>query len=308
MFFVVLGDLILISSKDMVFMLGEWLNEGIDTWLFVNMRLISEGMRGLHTRNKMAMEYIAKGWNALKEVDSVIDYCELIDKCIIPHLKIEDIKTKKASRTKKRKRQHKKETEKRRFWHLDIKGELLDLFNVLDAKKRNTKPASFGAVLLVEVADMGDADAQYELSHNLRIENEGVHANQQAFYYLEKATDQDPDGTNFFFAFSAINKSLTTPKGIHFPPVASAEELRTLRGELASLRLERSGSHAKSPLADRGLDNKVKGLLATKRIFTKNLSNKGGGTAENSRPDPSGSLGSGNHPEEMKITSAPSRK
>nr|GEV75261.1 BTB/POZ domain-containing protein NPY2-like [Tanacetum cinerariifolium] len=152
---------------------------------------------------------------------------------------------------------------------------------------------AIGAVLLVEVADMGDADAQYELSHNLRIENEGVHANQQAFYYLEKATDQ---------------VSLTTPKGIHFPPVASAEELRTLRGELASLRLERSGSHAKSPLADRGLDNKVKGLLATKRIFTKNLSNKGGGTAENSRPDPSGSLGSGNHPEEMKITSAPSRK
>ncbi|GKB84811.1 Sel1-like protein, partial [Tanacetum coccineum] len=51
-----------------------------------------------------------------------------------------------------------------------------------------------GAALLVEAADMGDADAQYELGRNLRIENEGVHTDQQAFYYLEKAADQlQPD-------------------------------------------------------------------------------------------------------------------
>lgn len=36
----------------------------------------------------MAMEYIAKGWNALKEVDRVIDYCEPRDKRLIPHLKV----------------------------------------------------------------------------------------------------------------------------------------------------------------------------------------------------------------------------
>ncbi|WJX43714.1 hypothetical protein P8452_30777 [Trifolium repens] len=35
--------------------------------------------RGLHSRNKKAMEFIAKGWIALKEVDRVIDYCELND-------------------------------------------------------------------------------------------------------------------------------------------------------------------------------------------------------------------------------------
>ncbi|GKD63595.1 BTB/POZ domain-containing protein NPY2-like protein [Tanacetum coccineum] len=104
------------------------------------------------------------------------------------------------------------------------------------------------------------------------------------------------------------SRTTTTNTEEDWDAVASAEELRTLRGELASLRLERSGSHAKSPLADRGPVNKVKGLLATKRIFTKIWSNKGGGTAENSGSDSSGSLGSGNHPEEVKITSTPSRK
>ncbi|XP_058751516.1 uncharacterized protein LOC131624595 [Vicia villosa] len=32
------------------------------------------------------MEFIAKGWNALKEVDRVIDYCELNDRRLIPLL------------------------------------------------------------------------------------------------------------------------------------------------------------------------------------------------------------------------------
>lgn len=104
------------------------------------------------------------------------------------------------------------------------------------------------------------------------------------------------------------SRTTTTNTEEDWDAVASAEELRTLRGELASLRLERSGSHAKSPLADRGPGNKVKGLLATKRIFTKIWSNKGGGTAENSGSDSSGSLGSGNHPEEVKMASTPSRK
>lgn len=44
--------------------------------------------RELHSRNKKAMEFIAKGWNALKEVDRVIDYCELNDRRLIPLLNV----------------------------------------------------------------------------------------------------------------------------------------------------------------------------------------------------------------------------
>lgn len=42
----------------------------------------------MHSRNKKAMEYIARGWNALQEVDRVIDYCELNDKRLIPSLRV----------------------------------------------------------------------------------------------------------------------------------------------------------------------------------------------------------------------------
>lgn len=42
----------------------------------------------MHSRNKMAMEFIAKGYSALKEVDRVIDYCELNDKRLIPYLRV----------------------------------------------------------------------------------------------------------------------------------------------------------------------------------------------------------------------------
>lgn len=44
--------------------------------------------RELHSRNKKAMEFIAKGWSALKEVDRVIDYCELNDRRLIPLLRV----------------------------------------------------------------------------------------------------------------------------------------------------------------------------------------------------------------------------
>ncbi|GJV04771.1 BTB/POZ domain-containing protein NPY2 [Tanacetum coccineum] len=105
-------------------------------------------------------------------------------------------------------------------------------------------------------------------------------------------------------ASDGSSRTTTTNTEEDWDAVASAEELRTLRGELASLRLERSDGHAKSPLADRDPDNKVKGLLATDRIFKKNWPNKGGGTAENSGSDSSGSLGSGNHPEEFQLSGA----
>ncbi|KAM3216218.1 hypothetical protein P3L10_025659 [Capsicum annuum] len=91
--------------------------------------------RGMHSRNKKAMEFIAKGWNALQEVDRVTDYCEHNDKRLIPSLRL-------------------------------------------------------GAALLVEAAEMGDPEAQFELGCRLRIENEYVQSDQQAFYYLGKAVDQ----------------------------------------------------------------------------------------------------------------------
>ncbi|KAL2344442.1 hypothetical protein Fmac_005727 [Flemingia macrophylla] len=109
--------------------------------------------RELHSRNKKALEFIAKGWNALKEVDRVIDYCELNDKCLIPLLK----------------------TAKENF-------EL--------ALKLTTPIPMPGAALLVEAAEMGDPEAQYALGCHLRVENDYVQTDQQAFYHLEKAVDQ----------------------------------------------------------------------------------------------------------------------
>ncbi|XP_076916085.1 phototropic-responsive NPH3 family protein NPY2-like isoform X2 [Bidens hawaiensis] len=111
------------------------------------------------------------------------------------------------------------------------------------------------------------------------------------------------------------SRSTTTNTEEDWDAVATAEELRALRGEVASLRLERNGverngGHAKSPLADKGPDrpvHKVKGLLATKRMLTKIWSSKGG-TGENSESDSSGSLGSGNHADDVKPVSTPSRR
>ncbi|KAI3774673.1 hypothetical protein L1987_49233 [Smallanthus sonchifolius] len=102
------------------------------------------------------------------------------------------------------------------------------------------------------------------------------------------------------------SRSTTTNTEEDWDAVATAEELRALRGELASLRLERNGSHAKSPLVDKGPVNKVKGLVATKRMLTKIWSSKGG-TGENSGSDSSESLGSGN-PDDVKLALTPSRR
>ncbi|KAI3815279.1 hypothetical protein L1987_14941 [Smallanthus sonchifolius] len=107
-------------------------------------------------------------------------------------------------------------------------------------------------------------------------------------------------------ASNGSSRSTTTNTEEDWDAMATAEELRTLRGELASLRLERNGGHAKSPLAEKGPVHKVKGLLATKRILTKIWSSKGG-TRENSESDSSESLGSGN-PDDVKLASTPSRR
>ncbi|XP_028083276.1 uncharacterized protein LOC114284535 isoform X2 [Camellia sinensis] len=129
--------------------------------------------RALHNRNKKAMELIAKGWSALKEVDRVIDYAELKDKRLIPLL-----------RTAKENFELALEADNSnthaRYWlsKLHLK------YHVPGACK------AIGAALLVEAADMGDPDAQYELGCQLRVENDYVQSDQQAFYYLEKAVDQ----------------------------------------------------------------------------------------------------------------------
>ncbi|XP_020579518.1 uncharacterized protein LOC110024100 isoform X3 [Phalaenopsis equestris] len=47
-----------------------------------------------------------------------------------------------------------------------------------------------GVSLLVEAANMGDADAQYELGCRLRVDNKYVKSDQQAFYYIEEAVEQ----------------------------------------------------------------------------------------------------------------------
>ncbi|KAL4581125.1 hypothetical protein LXL04_017334 [Taraxacum kok-saghyz] len=88
--------------------------------------------------------------------------------------------------------------------------------------------------------------------------------------------------------------------------VATAEELKALKEELAALRMSHHGHGPKSTLSDKAPVPRVKGLLSTRKIFSKIWSSKGGsGTRENSGSDSSESLGSAN-PDESKST--PSRK
>ncbi|KAG6521309.1 hypothetical protein ZIOFF_018424 [Zingiber officinale] len=46
-------------------------------------------LRGIHSRNKKAMELVAKGWSALQEVDRVIDYADRNDTRLILQLRVE---------------------------------------------------------------------------------------------------------------------------------------------------------------------------------------------------------------------------
>lgn len=105
------------------------------------------------------------------------------------------------------------------------------------------------------------------------------------------------------------SRSATTNTEEDWDAVASAEELRALKGELAALRLgngsisERNGGDNRSQ-NDKAAINKMKGLLMSKKIFSKIWSSKGG-QGENSGSDSSESLGSGIM-EEAKST--PSRR
>ncbi|KAG7974396.1 hypothetical protein I3843_06G047700 [Carya illinoinensis] len=129
--------------------------------------------RELHSRNKKAMELIAKGWSALKEVDRVIDYSDLKDHRLIPLLRA-------AKENFELALEADNSNTHARYWlsKLHLK------YHVPGACK------AIGAALLVEAADMGDPDAQYELGCRLRVENNHVQSDQQAFYYLERAVDQ----------------------------------------------------------------------------------------------------------------------
>ncbi|XP_058226028.1 uncharacterized protein LOC131334794 isoform X1 [Rhododendron vialii] len=129
--------------------------------------------REMHSRNKKAMELIAKGWSALKEVDRVIDYAELKDKRLIPLLRA-------AKENFELALEADNTNTHARYWlsRLHMK------YHVPGASK------AIGAALLVEAADMGDPEAQYELGCRLRVENDYVQSDQQAFYYLENAVDQ----------------------------------------------------------------------------------------------------------------------
>ncbi|XP_019166488.1 PREDICTED: BTB/POZ domain-containing protein NPY2-like isoform X2 [Ipomoea nil] len=95
------------------------------------------------------------------------------------------------------------------------------------------------------------------------------------------------------------SRSVATNPEEDWDAVASADELKALRGELAALRLGNTSAAERvksTSNADKAAISKVKGLLMSKRIFSRMWSSsKGGGGqggGENSGSDSSDSLGS----------------
>ncbi|XXG45684.1 hypothetical protein AAC387_Pa02g0701 [Persea americana] len=158
--------------------------------------LLFNPQRGLHSRNKKAMELIAKGWNALNEVDRVIDYTDLNDRRLYPYF-----------RTAKENFELALEIDNSnthaRYW--------LGRFHLKYQAPGTCK--AVGAALLVEAAEMGDPDAQYELGCRLRVENKYVQSDQQAFYYLEKAVDQGHAGAAIAYG-SLLLRGAPVPEAI----------------------------------------------------------------------------------------------
>ncbi|XP_028780606.1 BTB/POZ domain-containing protein NPY2-like [Neltuma alba] len=93
--------------------------------------------------------------------------------------------------------------------------------------------------------------------------------------------------------------------------LGTAEELKALRKELASLRMSSekdTGDHNNNKSnSDKAVITKMKGLLKSKRSFMKAWTSKGGGGGENSGSDSSESIGSAN-PEEAKSTPSRNRR
>lgn len=108
------------------------------------------------------------------------------------------------------------------------------------------------------------------------------------------------------------SRSVTTNVEDDWDGVATAEELKALKSEVAALRLsnnggggnEKNSGDAKNT-ADRAAISKMKGLLKSKKIFTRLFSSKGAQGENSTGSDSSGSLGSAN-PDEVKST--PSRR
>lgn len=107
------------------------------------------------------------------------------------------------------------------------------------------------------------------------------------------------------------SRSGTTNPEDELDAVATAEELKALRKELASLRLSNGvGNNDKDgdtkPSMDKAVMGKVKGLLKSKKSFIKLWASKGG-QGENSGSDSSESMSSAN-PEEAKSTPSRNRR
>lgn len=107
------------------------------------------------------------------------------------------------------------------------------------------------------------------------------------------------------------SSSLTPIADEDWDAVATAEELKALKGELAALKLERKKSEKileGRPSVDKAAFHKSKGVMMTKKIFSKLLSSKSGnGHGDTSGSDSSGSPSSAN-PEDAKSTSSMNRK
>ncbi|KAK5770549.1 BTB/POZ domain-containing protein NPY2-like [Gossypium arboreum] len=108
------------------------------------------------------------------------------------------------------------------------------------------------------------------------------------------------------------SRSAATHPEEDWDAVATAEELKALKGEIAALRMsnsiggsERNGGDSRNSV-DKVAISKMKGLLKSKRIFSKIWSSKGA-QGENSGSDSSESLGSAN-PEEAKSTPSRNRR
>lgn len=86
--------------------------------------------------------------------------------------------------------------------------------------------------------------------------------------------------------------------------MTTAEELKALKAEVAALRLVNGRSDVVKHSSEKGVTSKMKGLMISKRIFSRIWSNKGG-FGENSGSDSSESHGSANADELAKST--PSR-
>lgn len=100
------------------------------------------------------------------------------------------------------------------------------------------------------------------------------------------------------------SRSTTNNTEEDWDAVATAEELLTLKGEIAALRLGNRIERSTSRYGEKAAISKMKSLFLSKRVLSKLLSSKSRQT-ENSGSESSGSLGSANHEE---VKSTPSRK